>query len=174
MNRSGPLMNVHATILLAIRSTSVLYCVAMTNTPGAAGIVPYKNPNVLRSVVSDILAPAFMMFTVWRFTSGRTSLNETKNLLTNFPFWRDQTYNFTKIRTPGVKNPGPWSSRALPSIRSPNKNNAVAENEFPNTLKTPAMVEGIRHSWLSHKNNVSPTWYNRWKTIGKCYTSDDS
>ena len=34
------------------KSTSVLYLVAITKTPGAAGNVPYKNPNVLKSVVS--------------------------------------------------------------------------------------------------------------------------
>lgn len=35
INIIGPLINVHATILLAIKSTSVSYLVAMTNAPGA-------------------------------------------------------------------------------------------------------------------------------------------
>lgn len=35
MNMIGPLMKVQATILLAIRSTSASYLVAITNAPGA-------------------------------------------------------------------------------------------------------------------------------------------
>lgn len=35
MNMIGPLMKVHATMLLAIKSTSVSYFVAITNAPGA-------------------------------------------------------------------------------------------------------------------------------------------
>lgn len=35
INMIGPLINVHATMLLAIKSTSVSYLVAMTKAPGA-------------------------------------------------------------------------------------------------------------------------------------------
>lgn len=45
MNIIGPLMNVHATILLAIKSTSVSYLVAMTNAPGATSIERTKKGN---------------------------------------------------------------------------------------------------------------------------------
>lgn len=38
MNMIGPLMKVQATILLAIKSTSVSYLVAITNAPGAENI----------------------------------------------------------------------------------------------------------------------------------------
>lgn len=40
------------------------------------------------------------------------------------------------INMPGIKNPEPFSSFALPTILSPSKNNEVAENELPNTFKT--------------------------------------
>jgi hypothetical protein len=46
----------------------------MTNAPGAAGNVPYRKPNVLKSVVSVKLEPELVMFTVCLMTSGRTNL----------------------------------------------------------------------------------------------------
>jgi len=39
------------------RSISIEYCVANTNTPGAAGNTPYRNPYVLRSRVSLASVP---------------------------------------------------------------------------------------------------------------------
>lgn len=74
INIRGPLIKVQATILVAIRSMSIWYCVAITNTPGADGNVPYKNAYVLKSVVSETFVPACKMLTVCRLTNGKTNL----------------------------------------------------------------------------------------------------
>lgn len=71
---------------------------------------------MLRSVVSVKFAPAFMMLTICRVTSGRTS-------------------SFTRIRIPGRMKPGPWRVAAFPTIRKPSKNSAVAEKESPRTRR---------------------------------------
>lgn len=56
------------------KSTCVEYCVANTNTPGADGKVPYKNPYVLSSVVSDSFIPGCKVLTASLIINGRTIL----------------------------------------------------------------------------------------------------
>lgn len=41
------------------------------------------------------------------------------------------TYNFAIIKTPGTTNAAPFNLCTLPTIRSPNKNRALAENAEP-------------------------------------------
>jgi len=58
------------------KSISTLNCVANTNTPGAAGKVPYRNPYVLKSRVSVSFTPGLIMLTTSLTTSGRVNLKE--------------------------------------------------------------------------------------------------
>lgn len=57
INIIGPLINVHATILLAIKSTSVSYLVAMTKAPGAIEIERREEENESKIYINrnDIL-----------------------------------------------------------------------------------------------------------------------
>lgn len=64
------------------KSTSMAYCVANTKTVGALGKVPYKNPYVLRSRVSDWLTPGFTTLMTSLVTKGRTILLFKKLLVT--------------------------------------------------------------------------------------------
>lgn len=52
------------------------------------------------------------------------------------------TYSFISISTIGVSSSGPRKYFVLSTIRRPNRNNAVAENDFPKTSKTPATMRG--------------------------------
>lgn len=51
MNMIGPLINVQATILLAIRSTSVSYLLAITNAPGARKYYEYELEMIIFSTL---------------------------------------------------------------------------------------------------------------------------
>lgn len=50
-----------------------MLCLARTNQL-PAGKVPYRKPNVLKSVVSANVAPGFIKFIVSRITSGNANL----------------------------------------------------------------------------------------------------
>lgn len=52
------------------------------------------------------------------------------------------TYSFIIINTIGVNNSGPQKYFVLSTIRKPNRNNAVAENDLPKISSTPAINGG--------------------------------
>lgn len=55
---------------------------------------------------------------------------------------RNIAYSFTRMSMIGISRSGPQKYFVLSTIRRPNKNNAVAENDFPNTSNTPAIIGG--------------------------------
>lgn len=93
-------------VYLLTRSTFEAYCVANTKTPGADGNVPYKNPYVLRSVVSESLLPGFNILIISLVTKGSTILKR-KQININIFCKRFPAYNLTIIKIPGTTKDAP-------------------------------------------------------------------